>query len=239
MSSTISAPITNVNVREPVLQNSSSALIRNTFEYYYNPDNSSLLKICSAVLIAFATLTAGYLFGQTLLMCSVVASMVVLVTSMETERVQNEETIQAQEREIAYLEVLGMLGGVLNMAEMFEELDLGDREFATGAIDLQLNEVSTLTRGEDKYGRRFFALPLERRGDGTRHLIVLYEKYISGNIWSVIGPQDLIQDPLTDEGKVALGLLIVGEHESYRCNNHPNGSHQADEERVFSSRVIG
>lgn len=213
----ITATTPNTNVIAPIPQNSNTSLIRNAYEYFQNPENSSLLKICSAALAALATLAIGFSLGSVLLFTSMMTSVVVLTAGMESERVADQATIQAQKREIAHLQVAGLIGGELTINATFAELNLGDRESATGAIDfLQLDEVRDLRNGVDKYGRHFYAIPLEKRSDRSRHLIVFYEKYVSGDTWEVVGPPDLLQGPITDEGKAIIGPLVNGVHPAYR-----------------------
>lgn len=220
---TITATTPNANVIAPLPQNSNTSLIRNAYEYFQKPENSSLLKICSAALAAFATLTAGYLLGNVLLITSMVTTVVVLAAGMESERIADQATIQAQKREIAHLEVVGLMGGKEAVNDNFEELDLGDRESATGALDfLELNEVTVPKRGIDKYGRHFYAFSLEKRSDHSRHLLVFYEKYTSGVDWEAIGPQDLLQGALTSEGRATISSLFNHANVMYRSNANPN-----------------
>jgi hypothetical protein len=208
---TITAAAPNPHVIAPRLLNPDSSgplsWIRTVYNLFQD-DNPLIVKVVTAAAAAFATLGVGYLLGSTFLFTSMMATIVVLAGYMESKDIQNEATIQAQKREIANFEAFDLLLGqhVIDMA--FQVLDLGDRESATGAIDfLQPNEVRTPKRGVDKYGRRFFALPLRKISDLSRHLLVLHEKHVSGDAWEVVAPQDLFRGTLTPEGRARLAYL--------------------------------
>lgn len=213
------APRINPAVLETSVQ--SANMMQRMYDYFKDEENPILLKISLAALSVIAAIAAGYALGNVVLTLSGISVVVILGTVLETSRLQQEEL----KRQIASLQTTHLMSGQNRFIdERCPIIDIGDRESPSGDIDfLQPDEVRSPKRGTDKYGRKFFAFQIESNEVDATHVVTLFQKYTTGDVWHISGPQDFAQGPLNDAAREQVELLLFGnDHPRYHLVNQPD-----------------
>ncbi|MBX7067124.1 MAG: hypothetical protein K1X28_07825 [Parachlamydiales bacterium] len=205
-------PRINPVVLDPANRTENSSLMQRIYTYFKDESNPILIKISLAALGALTALAAGVALGNILLTFSAISVVVILGTALEANRLK-EETLA---RQISALQLRHMMSGQDRFLNRnLPELDIGDRESPTGDIIIQAEEVPAPKRGTDKYGRQFYAFQVESI-EGNRHVVVLFQKYTTGDVWHVSGPEDFVQGPLNDAAKDQIAhALFERDHPRY------------------------
>ncbi|MBX7067123.1 MAG: hypothetical protein K1X28_07820 [Parachlamydiales bacterium] len=200
-------------VLDPANLSINSSLTQRLYNYFKDPSNPVLIKISLIAIGVLAILAAGYFLGMTLLPLSIV---VILGAAFEVNRLRQEESMADLKREMASLRLRYLLSGQDRfLDDVVEVLDIGDRESPTGDIDfIQLDEVPRPRRGVDKYGRQFYAFHIESNEDDFPQVIVLFQKYTTGDVWHISGPPDFARGVLNEGARDQIVQLIFD-------HNHP------------------
>lgn len=171
-----------------------------------NPDMPTAKKVLFVAAVSFAVLATGYFVG--LLGAGVAACFLGIV-------VGSVRVIRDLKKENASLKIDVMMGSAPARIDEFPTLDLGERESETGEINfIRSDEAQGPRKGVDKYGRRFYAFTVERRGNAPltnpppSHVVVVYQKYLSGDVWAVSGPEGLAVGELTWEGRDKITKIL-------------------------------
>lgn len=213
------APRISPAVLEPTTQTANT--MQRVYDYFKDQNNPILIKIGLAALSVIAAIAAGYALGNVVLTLSGISAVVILGTVLETNRLEQ----QALKKQIASLEVTHLMSGQNRfLDERLLIIDIGERESESGDIDfLRPDEVQNPKRGTDKYGRQFYAFLIESNEDDARHVVVLFQKYTTGDVWHISGPEDFAQGPLNEAAKEQIEhLLFVQDHPRYHLVNQPD-----------------
>lgn len=193
----MTAPITTVNqnIVEPLNFRNVWSL-----QALESPYVSMATKIAIVATLVLSILAAALSMG--LIAATIAASFFGVV-------IGSTRVLQDLKRENASLKVDLMMSFAPVRLTQFLTLDLGDRESETGEINfIQINEVQAPKKGVDKYGRQFYAFTVERRRDLSPHVLVIYQKYPSSDVWAVSGPEGIKTEELTAEGRYKIGCIL-------------------------------